>query len=199
MKAFILSVVLILSSVTIAQTQVTPDTKAEQQILTLLKERDEDVKEVMGPKGTEYTDEQKAQLKELINGIIFFENLAEIALQDTFHEISPEKREEFVNLFASIIRDQSLAKLDIYRADVTYESVDVSGDSAYVKTIASLENVTTPVSYEMVKVGGDWMIGDMIIDDVSTAESYQRSFQRIISRKGFDTLLESLRKRAERT
>ena len=165
----------------------------------MLKERDADVKEVMGPKGTEYTEEQKSQLKELINGIIFFENLAEIALQETFHEISPEKREEFINLFASIIRDQSLAKLDIYRADVIYNTVDVHGDSAYVKTTASLENVTTPVSYEMLKVNGDWMIGDMIIDDVSTAESYQRSFQRIINRNGFDALLGSLRKRAERS
>jgi phospholipid transport system substrate-binding protein len=198
-KAILLSIAILMSSISLAHSQVTPETKAEQQILTMLKERDADVKEVMGPKGTEYTEEQKSQLKELINGIIFFENLAEIALQETFHEISPEKREEFINLFASIIRDQSLAKLDIYRADVIYNTVDVHGDSAYVKTTASLENVTTPVSYEMLKVNGDWMIGDMIIDDVSTAESYQRSFQRIINRNGFDALLGSLRKRAERS
>jgi phospholipid transport system substrate-binding protein len=198
-KAILLSIAILMSSISLAHSQVTPETKAEQQILTMLKERDADVKEVMGPKGTEYTEEQKSQLKELINGIIFFENLAEIALQETFHEISPEKREEFINLFASIIRDQSLAKLDIYRADVIYNTVDVNGDSAYVKTTASLENVTTPVSYEMLKVNGDWMIGDMIIDDVSTAESYQRSFQRIINRNGFDALLGSLRKRAERS
>jgi phospholipid transport system substrate-binding protein len=198
-KPILLSIAILMSSISLAHSQVTPETKAEQQILTMLKERDADVKEVMGPKGTEYTEEQKSQLKELINGIIFFENLAEIALQETFHEISPEKREEFINLFASIIRDQSLAKLDIYRADVIYNTVDVNGDSAYVKTTASLENVTTPVSYEMLKVNGDWMIGDMIIDDVSKAESYQRSFQRIINRNGFDALLGSLRKRAERS
>jgi phospholipid transport system substrate-binding protein len=38
----------------------------------------------------------------------------------------------------------------------------------------------------------------MEIDDVSTAGSYHRQFQRIINQKGFDSLMNSLRKRADR-
>ena len=38
----------------------------------------------------------------------------------------------------------------------------------------------------------------MEIDDVSTAGSYNRQFQRIINQKGFESLMTSLRKRAER-
>ena len=43
-----------------------------------------------------------------------------------------------------------------------------------------------------------WMITDMSIDNVSTADSYNRQFQGIIRKRGFDALLTSLRKRAER-
>ncbi len=50
----------------------------------------------------------------------------------------------------------------------------------------------------MVKEEGEWVITDLILDEVSTAESYNRQFQRIITRKGFDSLLSTLRKRASK-
>jgi phospholipid transport system substrate-binding protein len=123
----------------------------------MLEERDEEIKELLGPEGTEYTDAQRAELKEIINGVIDFEAMAREALDDTFNTISEEEWNEFVDLFSTIVRDQSLNKLDIYRAKVTYNSIDVS-----------------------------------------TASSYHRQFQRIINQKGFDSLMNSLRKRAER-
>nr|NIT58293.1 ABC transporter substrate-binding protein [Fodinibius sp.]NIV13215.1 ABC transporter substrate-binding protein [Fodinibius sp.]NIY26876.1 ABC transporter substrate-binding protein [Fodinibius sp.] len=103
-----------------------------------------------------------------------------------------------VDLFSTIVRDQSLNKLDIYRAKVTYTNITANGDRARVETLAELDDVRTPVNYEMVKEGEEWVITDMEIDDVSTAGSYNRQFQRIINQKGFDSLMNSLRKRADR-
>lgn len=172
--------------------------KTEAAIKELLQERDNEIKELLGPKGTEYTQQQREKLKNIINGIIDYKAMAQYALQETYDTLSTEQQQEFVSLFSTIIRDQSLNKLDIYRAVVTYEEITVEGDSASVKTMAQLENVRTPVGYTMVYKDGGWVVTDMIIDDVSTAESYQRQFQRIIRQKGYDTLIESLRKRAAR-
>lgn len=171
---------------------------ADQQIKDLLESRDDQIKELMGPKGTEYTDAQRAELKEIINGIIDFEAMAKEALGETYDTITEEQRNEFVDLFSTIVRDQSLNKLDIYRAKVTYNDISASGDEARVETLAELEDVRTPVNYEMEKKEGEWVITDMEIDDVSTAGSYNRQFQRIINQKGFDSLMSSLRKRADR-
>lgn len=167
-----------------------------EQIQELLEERDDQIKTLMGPKGTEYTDGQRGQLKEIINGIIDFEAMAREALGTTYDTISTERKTEFVDLFATIVRDQSLNKLDIYRAEITYQSIEMDGEEARVETLAQLDNVRTPVNYEMEFKDGEWVIVDMEVDDVSTASSYNRQFQRIINQKGFDTLLESLRKRA---
>lgn len=172
--------------------------KSESDIRTLMEERDEQIKELMGPEGTEYTESQRSQLKEIINGIIDFEAMSREALGDTYDTLSVESRTEFVDLFSTIVRDQSLNKLDIYRAKVTYQSIEVEGDNARVETLAELDNVRTPVNYEMEFEGDEWVITDMEIDDVSTASSYNRQFQRIINKKGFDSLMESLRKRADR-
>lgn len=170
-----------------------------EEIRNLLESRDNEIKELLGPKGNEYTSEQRNSLKDIINGVIDFESMARFALDDTFNEISEENRDEFVSLFSTIIRDQSLNRLDIYRADVVYNEIEVIDDSAYVSTTAQLDDVRTPVHYKMEKMDGEWFITDMIIDDVSTAESYHRQFQSIIRQRGFDALLTSLRNRAARS
>lgn len=171
---------------------------SKEEIKTLLVERDQQVKTLLGPKGSEYSDEQRAKIKEIINGIIDFESMAKYALEDTYDTLDEATQTEFVNLFSTIVRDQSLNKLDIYRADVTYNSITVDGSSAFVKTFAELDDVRTPVDYTMVLETDEWVITDLILDEVSTAESYNRQFQRIINKKGFDSLLSTLRKRAAR-
>lgn len=171
----------------------------EEEIRMLLDSRDDEIKELLGEKDSEYTEEQRSRLKDIINGIIDYQSMASYALASTYDEISDEKKEEFVDLFSTIIRDQSLNRLDIYRAEVTYNEIDVNDSTADVKTTASLENVRTPVNYKMEKRENEWVIIDMAIDDVSTAESYRRQFQSIIRQRGFDALLQSLQRRAARS
>lgn len=170
----------------------------EQEIRQLLNERDAQIKELLGPKGNEYTQEQRDEIKDIVNDVIDFRSMASYALGNTFEEISEEERDEFVSLFSTIIRDNSLNRLDIYRAEVTYNNIDVTSDTAKVETIARLDNVRTPVDYNLERKEGEWVVTDLIIDEVSTAESYNRQFQSIIRQRGFDALMDNLRRRAER-
>ena len=178
-------------------TNISAQTSATD-IQTMLEHRDGQIKIILGPKGSEYSDAQRDTLKAIINGIIDFESMSKTALGETYGTISEESRVEFVGLFSSIIRDNSLTKLDIYRACVTYKNISIEGDKALVQTIAELDEVRTPVDYKMKWRDDEWVITDMSIDDVYTAESYNRQFQRIIARRGFDALMKSLRKRAAR-
>lgn len=191
---------LILFSITLIKPVEAQSQLDSSSVRELLEERDDEIKELMGPKETEYTQEQRDKLKDIINGIIDYHAMAQYALQDTYDTLTTDQREEFVDLFSTIVRDQSLNNLDIYRADVKYEDINVEGDSAVVQTIAQLEKVRTPVTYHMEfrDQNSHWVVTDMIIDDVSTAESYRRQFQNIIRKKGYESLLETLRKRAAR-
>ncbi|MEX1062590.1 MAG: ABC transporter substrate-binding protein [Balneolaceae bacterium] len=199
MKYFLLNVAVLLLLPVHSAFSIQSDLADEQEIRELLEERDNEIKELMGPEGTEYTPEQRDQLRAIINDIIDFRSMAANALGDMYDEISEEDREEFVSLFSTVVRDQSLNRLDIYRAEVSYENLEVEDDRAEVNTIARLENVRTPVDYTMVREASEWLITDMIIDEVSTVESYNRQFQSIIRQRGFDALLDSLRRRASRT
>ena len=78
----------------------------KEEIKTLLEQRDQQVKTLLGPKGSEYSDEQRAEIKDIINGVIDFESMAKYALEDTYDTLSTEIQTEFVELFATIVRDQ---------------------------------------------------------------------------------------------
>lgn len=189
---FVFALFLALLSTTV-QSQDSSD-----EIRAMLEERDAEIKELLGPSGSEYTEEQRDNLKDIINDVIYYRAMAEYALGDTYDEISAEEREEFVSLFSTIIRDNSLNRLDIYTAEVSYSNIQIDGDQALIETTVELEDVRTAVVYQMRKIDENWMITDMTIDDVSTAESYNRQFQSIIRQRGFDALLQSLRRRAAR-
>jgi len=172
--------------------------QAAEDVRELMESRDFQIKQLLGTEGSEYSSNQRDELKDIVNGIIDFTEMAKTALEVTYDTISVEDRTEFVQLFSSIIRDQSLANLDIYRASVSYERIDGTTDSMYIETLAKWDNIRTPVHYIMSKNSGEWRIEDMSIDDVFTAESYNRQFQRIIRSRGFDYLMSTLRKRAQR-
>lgn len=171
----------------------------EQEIRNILQERDDQIKDILGPEGAEFTDEQREKLRSIVNDMMDYREMARFALADKFDELSNEEQEEFTELFSKIIRDQSLRQLDIYRAEVVYDNIEVDNHSAKVTTTAILDNNRIPVLYRMKNKDGEWVISDMSVDNAWTAESYRRSFQNILRRRGYDALIESLRRRAEET
>ena len=173
------------------------DPDKAQEIRKLLEQRDREIKNVLGDKKT-FTDAQRAKLKEVVNKGIDFEAMGRQALGEYWKETTPKQREEFVEVFSEIVRAQSLSNLEVYRSKVTYKDVKVEGASARVLTTTVYKDVPTEVSYVMGLNDGEWMVQDIILDDVSTADGYARSFQTVIRKKGFDALMTSLNKKLEK-
>jgi phospholipid transport system substrate-binding protein len=186
-------------------------TTVKESLVSQLEQRDQEIKQLLDNGAESIQGEQREALGRLVFDLLDAEALAAYALQDTFDVISVEDREEFVDLFGRILRDQSLANLDIYKAEITYDSVavananqlrptvDVADITYVVYTKARFEEVETPVLYIMTEGKSEsWRILDMSIDDVYTGESYRRQFQSIMRKRGFQPLLESLQRRADR-
>lgn len=173
------------------------DHSDESEIRLLLSERDRQIKSVL--EGDEDVSEvQQEELEQIVNEMVDYPSMARYALDDTWAELDSETRNEFTELFSAIVRDQSMNNMEVYRADISYGEVEVNGKQAHVATQASLKKVTTQVNYTLKRQNGTWMITDIILDEVSTADSYRRQFQSVIRQRGFDALLQSLRRRAER-
>ncbi len=172
------------------------DAEKAKQIRAMLEQRDKEIKTLLQNRKTVPAADRE-KLKAMINDVIDFNAMARTALGPHWNELSSAQQKEFVDVFSEIVRTQSLSNLDVYRANVTYKSIDVKGTEARVSTSVVFKNVPTTVDYVMAFRGGEWLVDDIILDEVSTAEGYARSFQPVVKRRGFDTLMASLRKKLE--
>lgn len=169
-------------------------TRAE--IRQMLEQRNQEIKAILS--GTEdYSTEQRARLKDLINGVIDFRVMAQTALGPHWADLSTDQREEFVEVFQDVVRAQSMADLDVYNSTVTYDQITVQGDSAYVRTMTEYEGTRTPVEYVLKRRDEEWRAEDIVVDEVSTAEGYARSFQTVVRKRGFDALMKRLREKRQ--
>jgi phospholipid transport system substrate-binding protein len=166
------------------------------EIRQMLEKRDQQIKSILG-ETDDYTAEQRTQLKELINGVIDFRVMGQRALGPHWGDLSAEQRDEFVSVFREVVRAQSMSDLGVYNSAVTYDQIEVHSDSAFVRTQTKYEGRTTPVEYVLERREGKWQVEDIIIDGVSTVEGYARSFQTVIRKRGFESLMKSLRKKRD--
>ncbi len=165
----------------------------KQKILQMFKEREKRIKALLDASIS--SEVQRERLKKEINGIFDFESMAKIALGERWKTLTPEQQREFVDAFARLIRENSLRKLDIYRAEVEYLDVAVKGDQARLKTRATYKDKQTTIDYELIRKNGRWYVVDFLLDDVSTAHAYQKSFARIMKKHGYSGLLERIRRK----
>lgn len=171
------------------------------EIERMLRARDAEIKAIVGTSGA-IPDAKREQLREVVNGVIDFEAMARQALGDFWADLSPAQRTEFVRTFGDVVRAQSLADLDLYRARVTYGEVEVTGATAIAHTTARSGDVNVDMDYALARKGDGWVVTDIVIDGTSTVGGYATSFQRVLRRQGVEAgyarLMESLRKRAAR-
>lgn len=182
-------------------TAIAPSALARQAaendaIRSMLEEREAEIKAILG-QDTELSDAQMDALRTAVNDMFDFGAMGRAALGRHWDELSAERQQEFVDTFAEIVRYQSLGDVDIYRANVTYEDITVSGDEAHVVTTTVYKDVPTIVEYKLQRADDTWLATDVVLDEVSTVEGYSRSFQSYIRKRGFDALMDNLNKRLE--
>ena len=189
----LLGVLLLLGSAVPAAAQ---GQSTAQDIRTMLEERDQQIKSIL--KGADdYTTEQRQELKTLINGVIDFRAMGQTALGPFWGDLSNEQQTEFVDVFRDVVRAQSLSDLEVYNSQVTFDQITVEDDSAYVRTTTTYQGSKTPVEYVLERQEETWRAEDIIVDGVSTAEGYARSFQNVVRKRGFDALMTSLKKKRD--
>jgi phospholipid transport system substrate-binding protein len=175
-----------------------PPAQAQQDhrdvIIKKLKNRDAEIKAILGDE-TDFTDTQREELKYLINGAIDFEKMGQDALGSQWDKLTAEQHAEFVKVFSEIVQGRSLADLEIYRLDVTYDDVKVEGENARVMTTTIYKDQPMKVEYAMGLRNDEWRVDDIILDGVSTTDGYARSFQTYVRKRGFDALMTNLHKR----
>jgi len=169
----------------------------EESPVEIIKNRNKTVEEIIGNKD-EVKGETKERLKDIINSFMDFNELSRLALGKYWKERTKGEKRDFANVFQQLIRNSSVKKLEIYRADrMVYEEPEINGSKAKVTTIAYKKRKQFEITYKMHKVDNEWKTYDMEIDGVSTARSYRDSFYKQIAKTSYKEMYDKLVKKLE--
>ncbi|SPF41996.1 Toluene tolerance family protein [Syntrophobacter sp. SbD1] len=144
--------------------------------------------------GPEHRKERAAQIRKLISDNFLSEEMAKESLAGYWEKLSAGQRQRYQSLFTGIFTDSySVRVLDfLKRETIEYPGESPEGKYVKVRTIIMRTNEHIPVDYILENKGRKWMIRDVIIDSVSTVETYHNGFGSFLRNHPFDALIERM-------
>ncbi|HEV8474011.1 MAG TPA: ABC transporter substrate-binding protein [Methylomirabilota bacterium] len=143
--------------------------------------------------------ERRAAVRKLAADVFDVQETARRALGPHWQGRTPAEREEFVHLFADLLEQTYISKIDLFggeRLKFTQEQID--GDNAIVRArVMTKQQTEVPVEARMLRRGERWLIYDIAIENISLISNYRAQFDRIIRTSSYDDLVKRLRNRGE--
>lgn len=141
--------------------------------------------------------ESRKRLWHIIEPRFDTEELAKRALGPHWQQLSEEQRREFVPLFTELVKRSYQSTLERYTPDTQlfYDREQLEGDRATVDTriVTPAQEKSFSVNYRLHAAGDQWLIYDVIVENVSLVQNYRNQFNRILSKSSYQELVESIR------
>lgn len=144
--------------------------------------------------GAASAQERVEKLKGAVRGFMSFQLLAERTLGDHLKARTPAERAEFLGLLTQLIETsyaKSLGRVEVKPSDYTvaYTGERLRGERATVTGSVKVRSDEHDIELKLQRSGQGWLVLDIVTDEVSLAESYSESFDRIIKRDGWPALM----------
>ncbi len=198
MSTFVERIITLGIGVAVAGSLLAVPINDSQSPLELIKSRNQRVESILDAAGDSVSEQTREELKDVINNFIDFQELSRIALGKYWDERTEKQKQEFVEVFQRLIRNSSVKKLGVYKADrIEYLEPEIRGDRAEVVTIAHKKRKQVEILYKLHKTGGEWKVYDMEIDGLSTARNYRESFYKQIAKTSYEEMYDKLVQRLQ--
>jgi phospholipid transport system substrate-binding protein len=146
---------------------------------------------------------RKDEILVIVNEYFNFEEMAKRALGRPWKEQSPEKRQEFAQLFKQLLFNTYINRIENCTGSnerVFYDSEKLDGDHALVKThILYQGDNYISIEYRLHRDGGQWQVYDVVVEGISFVDNYRGQFGSILANQSFDSLLIRLRQKVHQS
>lgn len=135
-------------------------------------------------------DIKRQQISSVVHKRFDFSTMSQSVLATYWKKTAPEDREKFAELFPELLEATYIGRIDAYTGErVKYVNEKVEDKQAVIDTLVITKNADIPVQYKMILKDGEWLVYDVVIEEVSLIRNYRSTYQEIIMKKGFDGLL----------
>lgn len=147
-------------------------------------------------KAPDRAEERRQQLEKVIGNRIAYDEMAKRSLGPQWEQLNEEERQEFVRLYAQLLRDTYSSRFDRYSDEkVEFLQETLQGDYAEVRTKLTSSKFSLDVDYRMLQRAGDWRVYDIVVDGISLVHSYRGQFTKIIRTYSYEELVAKLRQK----
>jgi len=142
--------------------------------------------------------ERVEQLKQVINPIFDYDEMARRTLAAHWRRRSPAEQEEFIRLFRAFLEHVYTNRIDLYEGErFVFGRETIDQDYAEVESkVIGGKGEESPVIYRLKRSDGKWKIYDAVVENISLVNNYRSQFDRVISKSSFDELKKMLKEKA---
>jgi phospholipid transport system substrate-binding protein len=137
--------------------------------------------------------ERRQKIEHVIRQRVSYEDMARIALGVPWIALTDTERQEFVDLFAQLLRDMFAGKIDTMAdAQVRYLSERRELGCAEVRTTLVGQKIDTLLDFRLADKVGHWSVYDVVIDGASIVGNYHAQFTSIIRDHSYAGLVKKM-------
>lgn len=155
---------------------------------------DEIVKVVESNAGDAKKEVRRQKLRDLINPLFDFDEMAKRSLGMNWKVASPEEQTEFTKVFSDLLARTYLSKIETVKpgmVNVSSETVDQG--RAMVKTMITHKGDTFPLDYKLQANSGKWRVYDVVIENIGLVANYRNEFAGIVRKDKVAGLIQKLK------
>ena len=142
--------------------------------------------------------ERVERLKEIINPIFDYDEMARRTLGAHWRRRTPAEQQEFLKLFRAFLETVYSEKVDLYegeRAVFGREIID-QGYAEVESKVTNSKGEESPVLYRLKRTDGKWKVYDAVVENISIVNNYRSQFDRVLNKSSFEELKKLLREKA---
>ncbi|WP_305044255.1 MlaC/ttg2D family ABC transporter substrate-binding protein [Geoalkalibacter sp.] len=139
---------------------------------------------------------KRERISPLVRARFDFPTMAQWVLGPQWRQASAAEQERFVGLFSDLLEATYIGRIDEYSGEqVVFIGEQIEDRRAQVDTKVMTRSAEIPINYRLVSRGEQWLVFDVIIENVSLVRNYRSSFSEIVRREGMQSLFAQMEKR----
>jgi phospholipid transport system substrate-binding protein len=146
--------------------------------------------------GEDHRQQRLEKVKAVVLPQFDSQEIARRTLGPYWKDRTDEQRREFIQLFTALVEKAYSSSLNRYSTGVQFffDQERIDNDFAEVDTriFDPTLNKTFSVNYRLRQVNGQWLVYDVVVENVSLVNNYRNQFNRILSKSSYEDLVQKL-------
>lgn len=149
--------------------------------------------------GKEQRQQQIERMWEILLPRFDTNEIARSSLGVHWQTLTEDQKKEFTHLYIQLMKKNYGSTLKRYTTDAQFffDREDIDGDQAevYTRIVAPSQEKPFSIVYRLHRAGDEWLIHDVVAENVSLVQNYRNQFSRIIAQSSAGGLIDALKRK----